>query len=207
MPARAHGPPRLRGDAGGVGEGRPAWIWMVSGMVRRCSSVHLASGSPPGSGGRGALLAPARARVYTFPVDQNHEEERMALGEWIKSDDFKTEKHVPVIELPREVKKGEAVLVTVTVGKEIPHPNTTEHFIQWIRLYYKDVDGKFAIDLGCAEFNAHGATTAGPNTGPAYTEPVAVFKVKLDTPGTLVAESYCNIHGLWESSVEVKPEA
>ncbi|MEM5947593.1 class II SORL domain-containing protein [Spirochaetia bacterium 38H-sp] len=126
----------------------------------------------------------------------------MALGNWIKSDDFKKEKHVPVIELPSDIKKGEPFIVTVTVGKEIAHPNTPGHFIQWIKLYFKGQDSNFPVDLGLAEFNAHGAA-AGDAQGPALTEPEAIFKVKLDEPGTIVAESYCNIHGLWESSVEV----
>jgi superoxide reductase len=125
------------------------------------------------------------------------------LGNWIKSDDFKNEKHVPVIELPGGAKSGEAFTVTVSVGKEIPHPNTTEHFIQWIKLFYQDEGGKVVYELGKAEFSAHGASTQGANSGPAYTEPVAVFRVKLDKPGTLIAESYCNIHGLWESTEKV----
>ncbi len=125
------------------------------------------------------------------------------LGDFIKSADFKNEKHVPVIEIPSEAQKGQNVNITVSVGKEIAHPNTTEHFIQWIKLYYKDSGGANIYELGKAEFSAHGASAKGANSGPAYTDPVAVFNVKLDAPGTLVAESYCNIHGLWESSEEI----
>ena len=56
------------------------------------------------------------------------------LGDYIKSDDFKKEKHVPVIETGSGIKAGTPFQVTVTVGKEIAHPNTTEHFIAWIKL-------------------------------------------------------------------------
>ena len=127
------------------------------------------------------------------------------IGEFIQTADFKAEKHVPVIELPQEIKTGEHFLVTVSVGKEIPHPNTTEHFIGWIALYFKPAEGKFVHQLGKAEFAAHGESAEGANKGPAHTEPLATFKTKLDKPGTLVAVSYCNIHGLWESSVAVNP--
>jgi superoxide reductase len=126
------------------------------------------------------------------------------LSEFIKSDDFKKEKHVPVIELPAQVKAGEEFEVNVSVGKEIKHPNVTEHFIAWIELYFHPSDGKFVYHLGKAEFLSHGEAVDGPNKGPAHTEPKATFKVKLDKPGNLVAVSYCNIHGLWENSVEVK---
>jgi len=37
-----------------------------------------------------------------------------------------------------------------------------------------------------------------------YTHPCAVTSLKIDKPGTLLAASYCNIHGLWESSREIK---
>ena len=55
----------------------------------------------------------------------------------IQSGDWKGEKHVPVIEAPEEVASGEAFTVTVSVGKEIPHPNTTEHHIRWIKLFLR----------------------------------------------------------------------
>lgn len=127
----------------------------------------------------------------------------MAISEFVKSADFKNEKHVPVIECPNGLKKGDFCDIVVTVGKDIPHPNTTEHFINWIALYFKPAEGNI-YNLGRAEFLAHGESTKGANQGPAYTNPVASFKVKLDEPGKLIAVSYCNIHGLWESEAEVK---
>ncbi len=36
------------------------------------------------------------------------------------------EKHAPIIECPERVKAGEVFEVTVGLGKEIAHPNTTE---------------------------------------------------------------------------------
>lgn len=126
----------------------------------------------------------------------------MSVSNYVKSADFKNEKHVPVIECPNGLKKGEASIVEVSVGKEIAHPNTTEHFINWIALYFKPAEGNI-YNLGRAEFLAHGESVKGANQGPAYTDPVASFKVKLSEPGTLIAVSYCNIHGLWESQVDV----
>lgn len=122
-----------------------------------------------------------------------------SFGDLVKTDDFKNEKHVPVIELPGGVKKDEAFDVVVSVGKEIAHPNTTAHFIQWIALYFKPKNGML-VELGRSEFSAHGATPEGGDTATRYTEPAACFRVKLDEPGELLAMSYCNIHGLWESS-------
>jgi superoxide reductase len=124
----------------------------------------------------------------------------MSISELTKTADFKAEKHVPVI----ETGAGENGIypVTVSVGKEIAHPNTTEHFIAGITLLFKSADGTVYV-LGRADFSAHGQAAGGANTGPAHTEPSACFKVKLTGAGTLTALSYCNIHGLWESSVNI----
>lgn len=130
----------------------------------------------------------------------------MKFADLVQSADWKTEKHVPVIEAPENAKAGERVTVTVSVGKEIAHPNTTEHHIRWIKLYYKPDNGKFAYELASFEFNAHGESTDGANKGPVYTEPSGVASVKLSASGTLVASAYCNIHGLWESSKTISIE-
>jgi len=127
----------------------------------------------------------------------------MAIGEFVKTADFKSEKHAPVIVVPEGIKAGEAFEVEVSVGKEIAHPNTTEHFISWISVYFKAADGPI-IQVGRFEYTAHGESAAGANQGPAFTEPCSTFMLKLEKPGTLYATSYCNIHGLWEGSAEVK---
>lgn len=130
----------------------------------------------------------------------------MKFADIIQSADWKAEKHVPVIDAPDSVKAGEKFTVQVAVGKEIAHPNTTEHHIRWIKLYFKPEGGKFAYDLGGYEFAAHGESVEGPNKGPAYSEPYVTAAVKLTGPGTLLATAYCNIHGLWEGEKAIKVE-
>ncbi len=127
----------------------------------------------------------------------------MKFADVVQSGEWKTEKHVPVIESPDSVKAGEKFKIGVSVGKEIAHPNTTEHHIRWIRLYFKPAEGKFVYDLGYFEFNAHGEAVAGANQGPAYTDPSGEVTVKLSTSGTILSSAFCNIHGLWESSKEI----
>jgi len=119
----------------------------------------------------------------------------MNINEIIRSEDWKKEKHVPVIEI-LEKKEGK-VSVKITVGKEIPHPNTTEHHIKFIELYFLPESEQFAYSIGRVEFNSHGESTKGPNTSNIFTEPVALFTFKADKNGGLIAFSYCNIHGLW----------
>ena len=126
------------------------------------------------------------------------------LNNLFQSADWKAEKHVPVIEAPDTIKKGELLKVIVTVGKEIPHPNKTEHHISWIGLYFHPQGEKFPYQIGKAEFTSHGASINGPDTSTVYTQPEVAVAFKTDKPGTLYASSYCNIHGLWENSKEVK---
>jgi superoxide reductase len=125
------------------------------------------------------------------------------IGEKIQSADWKTEKHVPLIECADRVKAGEPLVVTVSVGKEIPHPNTTEHHIRWIMLYFHPEGEKFVYEVGRYEFNAHGESVQGANQGPVYTNHMATAALAINKPGTLQALSYCNIHGLWESEKEI----
>jgi superoxide reductase len=125
------------------------------------------------------------------------------IAEKIQTADWKTEKHVPVIDCPDKVKADEWTRVTVTIGKAVAHPNTTDHHIRWIKVYFCPDDGKFAYDLGAFNFNAHGESTEGADKGPVYTHHEASFSFKTTQAGTLNAVSYCNIHGLWESSKKV----
>ncbi|MFW6141869.1 MAG: class II SORL domain-containing protein [Candidatus Saliniplasma sp.] len=118
-----------------------------------------------------------------------------------QSDDWKTEKHVPVIEVKE--KNGE-MMVMATVGKEIAHPNTTEHHIRWIELYFHPEGEKFPYQLGRFEFTSHGESTEGPDTSTVYTEPKVKAVFKTEKPGTIVANSYCNIHGLWTNEKDIK---
>lgn len=121
-----------------------------------------------------------------------------------QSEDWKTEKHVPVIELPKEAKRGEEIKVKVTVGKEIPHPNETKHHIRWIELYFQPKGEAFPYELGKYDFSAHGESVKGANTSTVYTEPKVVVTFKTEKPGTLIANGYCNIHGLWTNEKELK---
>ncbi len=128
------------------------------------------------------------------------------IGELSQSADWKSEKHVPTIHAPEIVKKGEAFEVAAMVGEEIPHPNTTEHHIRWIHLYFKPDDGKFPFEIGSYYFNAHGESPVGANAGPLYTDPAVKTKIRISVSGTLYASSYCNIHGLWDFSKPIKVE-
>ena len=126
------------------------------------------------------------------------------IGELYQTADWKKEKHVPVIDCPDEVKADEVFNVKVSIGEEVAHPNTTEHHIRWVRLYFRPDGDKFAYEVGSYEFAAHGESTEGPNTGPVYTHHAASAALKIKKAGTLYAISLCNIHGLWENSKAIK---
>lgn len=127
----------------------------------------------------------------------------MILGQYVKSADFKTEKHVPVIELSESVNAGEKVQIKLTVGEDIPHPNTVEHHIAWIKLYYIAEGMKLPYEVGKVTFAAHG-DGAKANEGPVKAESEGVITATFQKSGKLIAVSYCNIHGLWESEKELK---
>ena len=100
------------------------------------------------------------------------------------------EKHVPIIEIDKGKGESGADIVRVIVGKEIPHPNTVEHHINWIELFGVKKDGQ-VINLGRAAF------------APAYNSPNVRFQVPVTEFKAFCALAYCNIHGVWENCVEV----
>jgi superoxide reductase len=122
------------------------------------------------------------------------------LRDLIQNADWKKEKHVPVIETADSLKKGDAAKISVTVGKEIAHPNTTEHHIRWIEVYFLADGEKFPCQVGRLDFTAHGESAQGPNTSTIFTNPEMTISLKTEKSGTIIASSYCNIHGLWSSS-------
>ncbi len=125
------------------------------------------------------------------------------LSEYVKSADWKSEKHVPVIECDETTPVDTCTKITVSVGKEIAHPNTTAHHITWIALHYVPDGSQCSIELARCEFSAHAASTEGADTGPAKTCSFVTVCAALKKSGTLYATSYCNIHGLWASEKKI----
>jgi superoxide reductase len=116
------------------------------------------------------------------------------LSETIKSADWKTEKHVPVIELPESMSAGEECAIRVSIGKGVAHPNTIEHHIMWISVFFQPEGAPVPFQVGHFEFTGH---------GPVFTAPSVEVKLQAGQSGTLQATSFCNIHGMWESSAKV----
>lgn len=125
------------------------------------------------------------------------------LSKHIQQADWKNEKHVPVIECPETVESNENFDVRVGLGKEVAHPNTTEHHIRWISLFFHPQGEKFAYQIGHFEFGAHGESAGGANEGPVYTHHIVTTTMKTSKAGVLHALAFCNIHGLWENSKEI----
>ena len=121
----------------------------------------------------------------------------------IQNADWKVEKHAPVIEAPDSVKAGEVFTVSASLGKAIAHPNTVQHHIGWMSLYFLPEGAKLAIQVAHAEFSAHGDSMTD-QPGPALTNPNMIASLKLGKSGTLQALAYCNIHGVWQSAREIK---
>jgi len=125
------------------------------------------------------------------------------IGGLYQTADWKAEKHVPVIECPDRVTADEMFDVKVSLGKEVAHPNTTEHHIRWIQLFFHPEGEKYVYQVGNFEFSAHGESVEGANQGPVCTNHSVTVSMKVKKPGVLHATTLCNIHGLWESSKEL----
>jgi superoxide reductase len=100
--------------------------------------------------------------------------------------------HSPVITVPSKVKAGEPFTVEISIGEKL-HPMGPSHWIEYIEL---NVGNEPA---GRIDMQPKG-----------YLKPKAAFTVVLskeDAPDgkvTLIARQRCNLHGLWESGVDVE---
>lgn len=97
--------------------------------------------------------------------------------------------HVPVIEAPAVVRKGEPFEVSVEVGKGLTPPMERGHFIQFIDLY---ADETF---LARVELTAE------------VVWPKATLRVRPGLPfSELRAYARCNLHGTWMAVTSVSCE-
>jgi superoxide reductase len=98
-------------------------------------------------------------------------------------------KHIPVITGPEKVKKDQSFDVTVEVGKLLAHPNEPAHFIEWIELY-------------CGDTFLARISLSGGVSSPKISIPVKLSHAH----GPLKVWEKCNLHGLWESTKDIKVE-
>jgi superoxide reductase len=110
----------------------------------------------------------------------------MRFAEFIHAPEFEgKEKHVPDISLS-ESEVG--TVVTIKVGKEVLHPTTKDHHIEWVKLFGETQDGKF-VQIGTLDF------------GKGTALPVGTLAIKKEEYKSLTALVYCNIHGVWDNSI------
>jgi superoxide reductase len=73
-------------------------------------------------------------------------------------------------------------------------------------LFFLPKDEKFPYQIARVDFSSHGESVQGINTSTIYTNHDAVISFKTDKPGTIIAFSQCNIHGLWQNSKDLSVE-
>lgn len=107
------------------------------------------------------------------------------------------DRHSPFIHCESKAKQNAPFKVTVKVGNQYTHPDDFNHYIANIQLY----NGETL--LARADFVAG---TLGGQDKKGQAE-VTFTVVPTDKKLTLVAQSYCTKHGVWESDpVEVLVE-
>ncbi|RLD66253.1 MAG: twin-arginine translocation pathway signal protein [Bacteroidetes bacterium] len=94
-------------------------------------------------------------------------------------------KHTPEIIIGEKNERGNT-LVKITVGKDgIIHPATENHWIDFIKVYVND---RLVVE---SEFANGGIRGYGH------------YYIELNKGDVVIVEAACNIHGIWENSIEV----
>lgn len=94
-------------------------------------------------------------------------------------------KHLPVITAPDSCYIGEAIRVSIEVGKLLAHPNDINHRIEYVDLY------EDSLFLARIDF-------------PIGNDPKIKIELAVKSKGLLRAVASCNEHGKWESSKQIK---
>ncbi len=123
----------------------------------------------------------------------------MKFGDIIKTEDRNkgdsqsVERHIPTIEVLKNHGGSGKDYIRVVVGKNMKHPNETKHQIKWIELY-AHTKMLNTVKIGRVNF--------APGT-----EPDAIFQlVYFGKYREFCAVAYCNVHGLWQSCIEIREE-
>ncbi|MBP2030534.1 superoxide reductase [Methanohalophilus levihalophilus] len=134
-----------------------------------------------------------------YPKTKHNKGDIMESGDIIqtedrnKGDSQSVARHLPTIEVLRNHGGSGKDYIRVVVGKNAKHPNESEHHIKWIELY-AHTKMLNVVKIGRVNF------TPG-------TEPDAIFRlVYFGKYREFCAVSYCNVHGLWQSCIEIREE-
>ena len=95
-------------------------------------------------------------------------------------------KHAPVIGIPGYIKTNQVFFLTVEVGRTL-HVMTPNHWIMWIEVYL----GNSLVSR--TEFS------------PLSPQPSVTVPLSVGGPTTLKVMEQCNLHGIWESKVNITP--
>jgi superoxide reductase len=110
----------------------------------------------------------------------------MSFAEFIHAPEFEgKEKHVPDISLAQS---DAGAIITVKVGKQVLHPTTEEHHIEWVQLFGKTQGGKF-VQIGTIHF------------GKGTALPIGTLTIRREDYTVLIALAYCNLHGVWDNGI------
>ncbi len=94
----------------------------------------------------------------------------------------KVKTHVPIVEMPEQVKVNEVFKVRIRIN----HPLRHDHSIRRVMIYFIE-DGK-NLPVQIASINLEAP----------YAEPEIELSMKFEKGGSIIIVSYCNLHGLWE---------
>lgn len=122
------------------------------------------------------------------------------IDDIFRKSDGSPESHIPIIDVSENPRKGQSIRITVSVGRKAPHPNSIEHHIRWIDLFFLPIDDKCLFQIGRFYFTSFEEMERRCGGGTVHFPCEVTCTIRTETSGTIYASSYCNIHGLRESS-------
>lgn len=112
--------------------------------------------------------------------------------------------HLPVIEAPNKVKKGEYFNFKVVVNKDIDEPSEIDPPRFWFTVYFLPHESERLYQVVQPLFATQKDAAVGINSIHNRVLYQASFQFKTEKTGTIYAAAYCPIHRLSQSRSRVE---
>jgi superoxide reductase len=116
----------------------------------------------------------------------------------------KEQKHLPLIEAPNKVKRGENFDFEITVNQDMTVRRRGDQQRFWITVYFLPQESSIAYKVVQPLSAAQKEVRKDSDSPPSPILYKASFQLKTEKAGTIYAAAYCPIHGLSQSRTSVE---
>jgi superoxide reductase len=118
--------------------------------------------------------------------------------------DWSPESHLPTIDAPASVRKGQVFELKVTIGKRKPHASDADHHISWAAVHFHPDGNGLQYVIGKSEFTVQARPEKRSRPTARLMHRSINVRFSTGRPGIIHASGLCSVHGHWLSSKKLE---